>query len=383
MDAGWYWNIAQNGYSYTPGKQSSVAFYPLFPMIWRWTGFGYWGIILVNISLLLSSLYVIAVEYRVKGAELLILLAVPSLIFSFVPYSESVFFLGATLLLLGFKKDMILLIILGTVISCFARSASAILILCFLFTYLICENDIRWRRVRLYVAAITMAIVSSVIVRWLQAYEVGTDFSMFEVQSQWNRHLSLPTLPITTTSQKLLVWNDLLALFIGLVCGTLILNYVYSQFKKRLLPQATDWIISLLYIAGITAVTLLFSGTYGQRGTSVHSLNRFVFATPFYTIFLIELLQRLVITKRVLITSCLLFFALYLSFVLGSVGKYATLSFQVASLGYFGLMAIVPSLYLFAIWRKNSRWAWAWVYVISLILQSCLYCAHLYGLRVG
>ncbi len=32
-DAGWYLGIAQSGYSYVPGQQSSVAFFPLYPML--------------------------------------------------------------------------------------------------------------------------------------------------------------------------------------------------------------------------------------------------------------------------------------------------------------------------------------------------------------
>src|SRR5947199_1053148 len=34
-DAGWYLEIAQNGYSFTPGKQSDVAFFPLYPNLIR------------------------------------------------------------------------------------------------------------------------------------------------------------------------------------------------------------------------------------------------------------------------------------------------------------------------------------------------------------
>jgi hypothetical protein len=37
-DAGWYSQIARNGYSFKPGKPSSVAFYPLFPYLARYVG---------------------------------------------------------------------------------------------------------------------------------------------------------------------------------------------------------------------------------------------------------------------------------------------------------------------------------------------------------
>src|SRR6478735_11573775 len=37
-DGSWYLRIAESGYFYTPGRQSSVAFFPAFPMLLR--GFG-------------------------------------------------------------------------------------------------------------------------------------------------------------------------------------------------------------------------------------------------------------------------------------------------------------------------------------------------------
>jgi hypothetical protein len=32
FDAGWYWTIVESGYSYTPGQQSSIAFFPTYPL---------------------------------------------------------------------------------------------------------------------------------------------------------------------------------------------------------------------------------------------------------------------------------------------------------------------------------------------------------------
>jgi hypothetical protein len=32
-DSGWYYRIASDGYSYTPGQQSSIAFFPAFPLV--------------------------------------------------------------------------------------------------------------------------------------------------------------------------------------------------------------------------------------------------------------------------------------------------------------------------------------------------------------
>ena len=34
-DSGWYWDIARRGYTFNPDAQSSVAFFPLYPMLMR------------------------------------------------------------------------------------------------------------------------------------------------------------------------------------------------------------------------------------------------------------------------------------------------------------------------------------------------------------
>ncbi|GEM_PF-1384807 len=383
MDADWYWKIRQQGYSYTPGHQSSVAFYPLFALIWRWTDLGYWGICILNYFLLLASLFIITMEYQIRGAFLMVLLTVPSLIFSLVPYSESTFFIGSTILLFGFKRDSLPFIIIGTLISCLSRSASAILLIAFVLTNFICEyRPLKGHTLLKYLLAITTAFVTSIGVRYYQVFEVGRDFSMFEVQAQWNRHLSLPSFPLTTLSHVTLVWNDFLALFVAMICGGTILQLFFERVKKKVFDHP-DVMLAFLYIAGVAIVTLSFSGTFGERGTSIHSLNRFIFCTPFFTIFLIQTLEKTLIKKRAVYWLALLFFLLYLSFIVGSKGEYATLWFQFKALGYFGLMALIPLLYVVTSHQKKITILPKMLYFFSIVLQAFLYCAHLGGFRVG
>lgn len=35
FDSGWYWGIASTGYAYVPGRQSSIAFFPAYPLLVR------------------------------------------------------------------------------------------------------------------------------------------------------------------------------------------------------------------------------------------------------------------------------------------------------------------------------------------------------------
>ena len=59
-DSGWYYSVATNGYFYTPGKQSSVAFFPAYPLMMRAGGpvFGVYlaGVLLTVVAGLVSFL---------------------------------------------------------------------------------------------------------------------------------------------------------------------------------------------------------------------------------------------------------------------------------------------------------------------------------------
>jgi hypothetical protein len=42
-DSGWYFDIARQGYYYVPNGQSSIAFFPLYPLLIRWTAWPFGG----------------------------------------------------------------------------------------------------------------------------------------------------------------------------------------------------------------------------------------------------------------------------------------------------------------------------------------------------
>jgi Mannosyltransferase (PIG-V) len=106
-DSGWYLQIAKHGYHYDPGKPSSTAFFPLYPLsirllhaIFFLPDSDYWylviGIILSNICLLVGVFYLYQLtrlDYNesVAGAAVLCLLLFPTSFFLSAAYSESMF----------------------------------------------------------------------------------------------------------------------------------------------------------------------------------------------------------------------------------------------------------------------------------------------------
>jgi len=115
-DAGWYVSIAENGYHFVQGKQSNVAFFPLYPLtikllslIFRDTYIT--GIIVSNLAFLIGIIFFqkLLKEYLLKDEDkikwgILFLLFYPYSFFFSAPYSESLFFMCAVLCFYSAEK---------------------------------------------------------------------------------------------------------------------------------------------------------------------------------------------------------------------------------------------------------------------------------------
>jgi Gpi18-like mannosyltransferase len=102
-DSGWYLSIVQNGYSYVPGKQSNVAFFPLYPSLVKIFSFGFadvriTGIVLSNVALLLAMIYLfrlVKMDYqntKIPLNSVIFALIFPASFFLSIFYAESLFF---------------------------------------------------------------------------------------------------------------------------------------------------------------------------------------------------------------------------------------------------------------------------------------------------
>ena len=87
-DADHYNFIKEKGY-----QDFRLAFFPLFPIIWRFLDVGVYAIILINSLIFFISFYILIKNLEIKGVkEILMYLSIPSFVFFYLPYSESIFF---------------------------------------------------------------------------------------------------------------------------------------------------------------------------------------------------------------------------------------------------------------------------------------------------
>jgi hypothetical protein len=107
-DSGWYYGIAEHGYSVEPGTgQNNVAFYPLYPLLCRWlgrllpaptfdVGIGLSLFCLLGALLLFGDLCAGWAESTGAYGSILTLLLYPSAFFFAAFYTESLFLLATT-----------------------------------------------------------------------------------------------------------------------------------------------------------------------------------------------------------------------------------------------------------------------------------------------
>jgi hypothetical protein len=350
-DAAHYYWIKNYGY-----KDFRVAFFPMFPMLWTFSGLSVYGIVLFNASLFLVSFYFLLKSLSVSIAEVLLYLSIPSFCFFILPYSESVFFASSTILLLGIKQKKTLLLLSGLLLCTLSRPAFTIFIPALLLAEFVCEDLTNkvWLRILFCICTVLAGVI---LVGIIQHYYTGIWFNFFKVQQGWGNKLQLPKLPLTSWAGGLIVRLDGTAMLAGTVSGIILLSYIFKAKFIKHITMPKEVVFSLAYLAGITLSVFLF------RGGSLFSLNRFVFAVPFIIVAVnFYLKQSISFSTRQTLIAFILLLIFWLAF-----GSYvhiqALLKYTLLSV-YIVLVVLLKSAT-----KTSSKWAMILLIFINIVFQ--------------
>lgn len=284
-DAVWYNYVRQFGYTYMNGTQNSTAFFPLFPAVWEALNVNAVWISLVNVLVFYVGYYLLATNLNFTFRIAFFWLSTPLFFFCYVPYSESFFFLGGALLLIGFEKQNDRMLFVGTVLASATRSVGMLFIPAFLFTYLIFHSKYTFANFNRYLQAILCVIIVNLTVFLTQYIQTGEWFVFFETQKAWRRELQLPTLPFASMADDKIRWLDVIGLFAAIVS----ISYAASAVWKRLftskppLPARPGLLFSIAYGCSVGLVSIFYTGVWHEdSGSLLMSLPRFVFVSPFF-----------------------------------------------------------------------------------------------------
>ncbi|MBE8714806.1 hypothetical protein [Sphingobacterium hungaricum] len=289
-DGKWYSSIVENGYVYIE-SMCNIAFFPLFPLIWKLTGFNPINISIFNFLIFLLSYLWILWGKNFSIISILFLLTLPSVIFFALPYSESIFFLSSSLIIIGLDRQSTLLTCMGLFFSSLTRSVSIVFIPAIIITHFLTKEK-NWTKTILSISFSLLGTFTAVIIQYL---DTGHWFRFLQVQEYWGRKWQVISLPLTTFNTENILGVDAFGLIVGLLSFYYLMNILFSYRKKtvnsyNILKSDKGLIFSLLYMCAITFIDCFFTTTLLDR-TNIWSINRHILATPYAFYFLLKILN--------------------------------------------------------------------------------------------
>ncbi|PBQ32520.1 hypothetical protein CNR22_12295 [Sphingobacteriaceae bacterium] len=299
-DAGLYATIAEHGYKFEANKAGNTAFFPLFPytwkVLWKIFGAGVEGLCIYNFIAFSLGMLILKKTLDFSWWYFLFFISIPSNIFMYVPYSEATFFFFSALVLAGLKSSNKPMVVVGLFFASMTRPSGAFFIPAIFAMELLLFEDIKsfLKNVLIYSGVIVLAVI---VVFAFQYYATGVWLVFFK--DGWSRQLSLPEFPLTSWGGLKHLWLDGTALFFGLLAFSILCILLYNKFKrkKNFVVDRVE-VFSLTYVMMALITILLFGGKDPDGGTSLLSLNRFLMATPFFTVMLYFLSHRAVLNYK-------------------------------------------------------------------------------------
>jgi len=276
FDAKLYFEIKNNGYN----QNWLCAFFPGFPYFWKLLNTSAIGISFLNSLLFVLSFSYISLIYKLNMSRHLFLLSIPSLLFMFVPYTESVFFVSGTVLIIGLNRNNTPLIAAALLMCSLIRPTTFVFIPAIIGTYLLTEKIFKDGLVKSIIPV--MALISGLFITVCIHYSFSNKwFIFFEAQELWKNHLHFPEFPLTSWGGDGANRYDASALAISFFCGLYLLSLIQRKIKSSIV-LSKDLVFSLFYITGTSILIIAY------RDGNLYSLNRFIYSTLFFVIVLIH-----------------------------------------------------------------------------------------------
>jgi len=294
-DVSWYKTIADTGYRYIPGESNNLALYFFFPLVWKITHLGIIGMSCLNVVFFATGFSILCGLYPVTITNKILWLTIPPVYFAFIPYSEALFFLLSSILVLGITKNNRRIIWTSLFLLSLTRATYTFLGPAFVVMCLVSANRKYWYK-SLYYCFITYLlpmILGTALFIWYQYLQTGIWFVFFEVaKKSWGHAFNIPVLPFSSLASTLTLWIGALAMFAGL------LSFFYLAWKFCIWLFRNNnpdplLMASCTYLFMASLVVVFFNPTWGANTTNVSGIFRYVFVNPFFYIFLFHFTSRL------------------------------------------------------------------------------------------
>jgi hypothetical protein len=383
-DAALYRKIADNGYSIqAAGGDYIFAFFPLFPYLWKLSGLNAIQISLLNyffyvVSLIILISLFIGKDSTQKWRYLLVMAGIPMLVVFMIPYTEGLFMFTMTLALWGIFKNRYLLYFTGALLASMTRQSVSILVLTFFFTefYSYVLHRQLLASCKSFLLRILPLITGVIIVSLIQRSYGSPHPAMFiEVEKYWGFRLQWPG-AFTDWAQEQYCTNlPLMLLILPVLLVFLSFHTLKTMFGKNhqsatsILPFSASqireylFILSSVYIVGMCLTLLVL------KGGALNGLSRFVFCTPFFSIFLFMIREKIARANTLALVT-IFGVSVILSMLAFNLSNYSA-SWNFSDLGFF-LFFFQIAFFIFTKMISNN-WAVAVFAFLTALWTSYLF----------
>lgn len=292
-DAYFFNRIRTVGYEYIPYTGTNLAFFPLFPFIWKMLGISSFWISAFNIGIFIVGFNLLTRTRRLPLWATLFILSIPSFIFFALPYSESLAFFFCVLIILGYDKSNTILKVIGYIGVSMVKVITIVFVPIIILSHILTKSNRSFNKADYFDCAISYigTFGGLLVAVCFQAYQTGKWFYFIEIQQFWGRAWLIPQFPLTTTNAKNVLGIDAIAFVMGLF--TIYLSCKWSlgwirrlDYRDSVSPLDYATVFSTLYLASITLLDVLFTNA-STGSTNIWSINRHFFCNPFFVLFLI------------------------------------------------------------------------------------------------
>ena len=319
-----HWDVANykiirdEYYIPVPEFKYLYAYYPLFPLMWRYSGLNARGICVLNFFLFIAGLVFLFSAYgrelntREKLFLFLIILFLPANTVFLIPYTESLFYLTASLALWGLIRRRYYIWILFFTLATMTRRVSFLLVgasvaaaLSLLFVHRNLKLFLKDLLILLFPVIIGTLAIS--VIQYLSGS--GSFFTFARVQGMFNGNFGFPGQIRDWSHSSFPLNMAVLFLFLPLALYGFIQWFLKkpSVSSERVTSEAhlrdLTAILSVWYFAAVMLFIVFF------QGGSINSTFRGIVCTPFFLVYLFWLRERIGAKLLINISLLLLFIA--------------------------------------------------------------------------
>ncbi len=287
-DVGWYRDIAEKGYHYIEGEANNLALYFLFPLVWRISHLGILGISCLNVVFFAFGFSVLCNLYNVSTRNKILWLTIPTVYQAFIPYSEALFFMLASIVIYGIVKKNIWIIVVNLFLLSLTRATYTFMAPAFLAMCLLSADGKYWYKSighAFMVYLLPMALGTALFI-WYEYKVTGIWFVFFDVAKKvWGHAFNIPILPFSTLASTPTLWIGAIAMFTGVTAVICLIN----RFQRWLLKNEIQdglLIASCTYCMMALLVVVFYNPTWATNTTNVSGIFRYTFMNPFFYIVL-------------------------------------------------------------------------------------------------